>query len=336
MEPFELARPTTLEQAQAQVGDDPVRRVFRAGGLDLLDQMKEGVSAPDRLVDLSRATDEHALRMRAIEPGADGLRIGALVTLARLADAEELEGPSAALRDAAGQAATPNVRNGATVGGNLLQRPRCWYFRHGELLCLKKGGDICLAIGGDNRFHAILGGGPSYIVHPSSLGAALLVLEATMAIRRPDGTVRTGPIADLFALPTVDPRREHTLGDAEVLLEVGLPPAAAGTRSAYAAAREKQSHDWPLAEAAVRLRIDGGKLRDVRVALGHVAPIPWRSTPAESVLEGQTPDADLFARAAAAALAPARPLSGNRYKVALARGLLRQVLHRATGVPLPE
>lgn len=340
MNRFSIVRLPTLEATATRVADAPAStvRVLRAGGIDLLDHMKEGLLEPDELVELHAVGGEEGRTLRAIELHADGgASVGALVTLGMLCELPGLlpEG-HAALAQAAALAATPGIRNAATVGGNLLQRPRCWYYRHADLVCLKKGGDMCLAQTGDHRYHAILGGGPSYIVHPSSLGSALVALDARVQALAPDGSLRDIPIEQLFVGPTVDPTREHDLRPGEILLSVQLPATAEGQRSAYGAVKEKQSHDWPLAEASVRLRLDGGTLRDVRVGLGHVAPVPWRAKEAEAVLEGQAPSAELLARAAAAATAPAKPLPGNAYKVPLVQGLLRQVLHRAAGLALPE
>lgn len=337
MNRFSIVRIPTLDGVGKRVAEKSPERVIRAGGIDLLDHMKEGLSAPDELVELHAVGGDEGRALRGVGPMDDGrLRVGALVTLGQLADPEVLPPALSALREAAGHAATPGIRNAATVGGNLLQRPRCWYYRHSDLVCLKKGGDMCFAQTGDHRYHAILGGGPSFIVHPSSLGSPLVALDAEVEVRGVDGSTRTVPIEKLFVGPTVDPMREHDLAPGEILLSVRLPAATKGQRSAYAVAKEKQSQDWPLAEASVRLRVDGGKLRDVRVALGHVAPVPWRSKEAEAVLEGQAPSADLFEKAAEAATGPAKPLTGNAYKVPLAQGLLREALHRAAEVPLPE
>ncbi len=335
MNPFTLVRLPTLDSAHDHVAAEPAGRLYRAGGIDLLDRMKEGLDAPDELVELHAIAGEHGARMRGIAATEDGgWRIGSLVTLGQLAGFEDLPSAYGALRDAASNAATPSIRNGATAGGNLLQRPRCWYFRHSDLLCLKKGGYECLAVSGDNRFNAILGGGPSFIVHPSSLGSPLVALGASVTVAGAKG-LRTMPIEDLFALPTVDPTKEHTLADGEVLVSIELPPALAGQRSAYHFAKEKQSQDWPLAEASVRCTVEAGVMREVRVALGHVAPVPWRSKEAEDALEGVAPSADAFAKAAAAALSVAKPLEGNAYKVPLAQGVLRYALHFATSTPLP-
>lgn len=352
MQPFALIRTKRLDRAQQLVRDEPQTRVLRAGGVDLLDRMKEGLDEPDALVELrgltELATGAGIADGEPMLPASDvGLhwpeaprrgQIGALTTLAALAEAE-LPGADALLQ-AASQAATPGIRNTATVGGNLLQRPRCWYFRNRELVCLKKGGDTCLAVVGDNRYNAILGGGPSFIVHPSSLATALMALDATVQIHRApkDGELpyELRGLADLFVTPKQDYTREHNLAPGEVLTVVYLP-LLDDMRSAYQAVREKQSHDWPLVEAAARMCIgQDGRMTNVRVALGHVAPIPWNAPAAAQLLEGQAPDAALFAKAADAALADAKPLDGNGYKVPMSKGLLREVLHRASGLALPE
>jgi len=334
MQSFTLIRPHTLAAARQRVLVSPEQRLLRAGGVDLLDRMKEGLEAPTELVELTSLQGELGQQLRALKPDAGGWQLGALVTLSQLAEHSDLGGGFAALRQAAGSAATPGIRNLATLGGNLLQRPRCWYFRSAELSCLKKGGSACLAITGENKYHAILGGGPSFIVHPSTLACALLALDASVEIS--GESLRTIPIAALFVGPKTDPKREHDLAPGELLVRVLLPAPAVGARSAYAVAKEKQSHDWPLAEAAVNLSLEAGVIKSARVVLGHVAPVPWRSAEAEAALTGQKPDAALFARAAAAALAPARPLRHNAYKLPLAQGLLREALHRAADLPLPE
>lgn len=336
MNPFTLVRLPTLDAARERIQEEPERRAYRAGGVDLVGHLKDGLAEPDQLVDLAAIGGEEGKRMRGVVATEDGgWRIGALVTLGQLADFEELPTAYAALREAASHAATPGIRNAATAGGNLLQRPRCWYYRHPDLVCLKKGGYECLALTGDNRFNAILGGGPSYIVHASSLASPLVALDASVTIGG-EGGLRTIPIAQLFAPPTVDPQKEHTLSAGDVLLSIELPPPLAGQRSAYHFAKEKQSHDWPLAEASVRCTVEGGVMKNVRVALGHVAPIPWRSKEAEDALDGVAPSTGAFDKAAKAALSVAKPLEGNAYKVPLTQGVLRYALHTATATKLPE
>jgi len=334
MQAFALIRPHTLAAARQRVLAQPEARLYRAGGVDLLDRMKEGLEAPAELVELASLQGQLGQQLRALNPTTTGgWELGALVTLAQLAEHAELDAGHAALRQAAASAATPGIRNLATLGGNLLQRPRCWYFRSADLSCLKKGGSTCLAITGEHKYHAILGGGPSFIVHPSTLASALLALDARVEIS--GESTRTIPIAELFVGPRTDPTREHSLAPGELLVRV-LLPASPSSRSSYAVAKEKQSHDWPLAEAVVNLSLEAGVIKAARVVLGHVAPVPWRSPEAEAALVGHKPDAALFARAAAAALAPARPLKHNAYKIPLARGLLREALHRAADLPLPE
>lgn len=335
MNRFTLVRLPTLADASARVAQAPKTRTFRAGGIDLIDLMKEGIDAPDELVELRAIAGADGERMKAIAAKDGGWSLGALATLGDLAATSDLGAAFGAVRLAAGSAATPGIRNAATIGGNLLQRPRCWYYRHVDLVCLKKGGSQCYAITGDNRYHAIFAGGPSFIVHPSTMAVALLAHDAKVVVVGAKGS-RDVAIADLFQLPTVDATREHTLKDGEVVVAVELGKAVEGQRSIYAAVKENQSHDWPLGEVAVRANLTGGKLTDVRVALGHVAPIPWRAKQAETVLEGQAPSAELFAKAAEAALAGAKALEHNAYKIPLCKGLLREALHELCGVPLPE
>jgi len=335
MNRFTLVRLPTLKAASERVAGAPQTRVFRGGGIDLVDLMKEGVDAPDELVELRAVGGPDGERMRGLVEKDGAWSIGALATLGEIASTGDLGPAFAAVRQAAGSAATPGIRNAATVGGNLLQRPRCWYFRHVDLVCLKKGGAQCYAITGEHRYHAIFGGGPSYIVHPSTMAVALVAHDARVSVQGPKGARELG-IEALFQLPTVDPKREHTLKDGEIVCTIALPKPGADQRSIYKAVKENQSHDWPLGEVAVRARTSGGKLTDVRVAFGHVAPIPWRSKAAEGVLEGKAPSAELFRDAAEAALAGAKPLTHNAYKIPLCKGLLREALHELTGVPLPE
>ncbi len=333
MEPFTLIRPRTLDAAQSRALGAPAERVYKAGGIDLLDLLKEGLAGPSELIDLRALGDEHGERMRALSASEGAWSIGALNTLAAIS-ASALPEAYAALKEAAGSAATPSIRNSATLGGNLLQRPRCWYFRHRDLHCLKKGGERCLADGGENKFHAILGGGPCHIVHPSTLAVALVALGAQVEIIGAEGPRKIG-VEELFALPRVSPTTENTLAEGEVIRSVTLPAAASAQRSVYEVAKEKQSFDWPLAEVAASVNVEGGTIKAARVALGHVAPTPWRAVQVEEALVGQSPSGELFARVAALATQGARSLGDNAYKIPLAQGLVRAALHRACDVPVP-
>jgi len=335
MRPFTLIRPTTLAAARERALGDAEARPLRAGGIDLLDLIKEGLRAPTEIIELHALSAAEGAELRALTVTERGLQVGALVSLAALARAKGLPASFEALREAAGSAATPAIREAATVGGNLLQRPRCWYLRHHDLNCLKKGGASCLAEGGENRHHAILGGGPCFIVHPSSLAGPLVALGAKATILGELGR-RTIPLEELFAPPRERIDAEHRLAAGELLLALDLPAPASGQRSVYEAVKEKLSHDWPLAEVALSVVVEGQTIRSARVVLGHVAPIPWRALAVEQALGGQVVSAALFARAAALASAGARPLAQNGYKVALAQGLVRAALHRACELPAPE
>lgn len=324
MNRFEIVTPANLPNAVrllAQPG-----HMALAGGVDTLDLLKQQLAAPRALVDLNGLEE-----LRGINVTLDGgLRVGALALLSDVAAHPVVRMRFAALAEAAGEAATPQIRNLGTVGGNLLQRPRCWYFRNPEIVCLKKGGRICYAISGLNRYHAILGGGPSFIVHPSNLAPALIAFGASVRLSGPGGE-RKVVLDRFFALPSVDATRENVLRPGEILVEVTLPPPSAAARSAYLEVREKQSFDWPLVSVAAVLEIDPGskKIHQANVVLGAVAPIPWRSYEAEQALGGAMLDLALAASAAEAALKDARPLPHNAYKVAIARALVRRTVLRA-------
>jgi xanthine dehydrogenase YagS FAD-binding subunit len=319
MNRFELARPGTAAEARALLAEKP-GSVFKAGGIDLLDHLKEHLVEPPRVVDLKSIP---GLDRIVVEPDG-GLRIGPLATLARVAAHDGVRKTHAALAQACGEAASPQIRSLATIGGNVLQRPRCWYYRLESYPCLKKGGDVCFAVGGENRYHAIFGGGPSYAVHPSNAAVALLALGASFVLEGAQGG-RTVPASEFFTPPAKDPERENQLGPSEVLTEIRVP-AAAGLRSAYQDVRERAAFDWPLVSAAVALRAEGGVLREARVVLGAVAPVPWRSAKAEQALLGKPLDDAAAAAAARAAIFGAAPLSENGYKVGLVQAVVRRTL----------
>ncbi len=324
MEPFLLYRPRTLAQLHGVMRSETT--YVRAGGVDLLDLLKERTAPRRSVADIAGVEDAPLLELAVTDGHA---RLGAAVTLNALSTFVR-EQNSAALRavgQAAGQAATPLVREQATLGGNLLQRPRCWYFRDANLHCLKKGGSVCLAVSGDHRYHAIFGGGPSYIVHPSSLATPLMALDARVSVAGPAGT-RNLALEDVFVTPQEDPTREHRLAHDDVLTHVDID-VQAYTQSVYRAARHAQSHDWPLAEAAIAWHVDNGRMQRVRVVLGHVAPVPWRLHVVEDALMGRTlaevgPDAlhTLCQRATH----DATPLPGNRYKLSIVRAVLYDAL----------
>jgi xanthine dehydrogenase YagS FAD-binding subunit len=291
--------------------------------------MKLDLIAPATLVNLKGLKELDGIQ---VDPKA-GLRLGALTRLHDVANHPIIREQYTAIAEAAAETATPQIRNLGTVGGNLLQRPRCWYFRNPDAPCLKKGGDRCYALSGLNRYNAILGGGPSYIVHPSNLAPALIAMNARARIIGPAGE-RSVELEKFFTLPSVDATRENSLQSGEVIVEVIVPTPAAGTRSTYLEAREKQSFDWPLVSvAAVLMRApETQSIRDARIVMGAVAPIPWRVPDAEAAIKGTRLDAAGAKAAAEVALKDAQPMSDNAYKVTIAMVMVRRAILRAGGI----
>ena len=255
---------------------------------------------------------------------------GAAVTLADLVANADARKMYPALTEAAAEVGTPQIRNAGTVGGNLNQRPRCWYYRNEEFNCLKKGGSRCFAVDGENQYHAIFGGGPCHIVHPSSLAVPAIALDARFRIVGPTGE-REVAAADYYQMPDKNLMGETVLGPAEVLTHVILP-APGQTRNATYEVRFKQSHDWPLAMASVAISMQGQNVRAARIVMGAVAPVPWRSTPAETALTGKRLTEQVAMEAADAAVAAAKPMSGNAYKVQIARTAVKRAIMKAGGL----
>jgi xanthine dehydrogenase YagS FAD-binding subunit len=299
-----------------------------AGGTDLLPLMKDGLARPERLINIMPTV---ALRGVTGTAGT-GLRIGALTTLAELERDATIEAAYPMLRQAVWDAATPQLRNAATIGGNLLQRPRCWYFRS-EQPCWLKGGDTCYARDGRSDQHAILAteARPCIAVHPSDLAPALIALDATVTIASRRGE-RTVPVAELLALPEPEQRIEHHLAADELITVIHLPPRPPGAAGVYLKVMERAAWSFALVSAAAYLVTLDGKITHARLVLGSVAAVPWRVSQVEALLMGQVLTPELAARAADAAIAGARPLSHNDYKVRLARELARRTLLRAGGV----
>lgn len=328
MKAFEHARPASLAAALELLptGRDPAARERTrvvAGGQDLYTEMKERLAQPELLVDLK------GLGLDRIEHARDGgLSIGATTTLAALEEDATVRERFRALHEAAASVASVQIRSVGTVGGNLCQRPRCWYYRHEGAICIKKGGSECFAYGGQNKYNAILGGGPSYIVHPSDLAPALVALGASVDINGARGT-RTVELERFFTLPSEGSvLRENVLGGDEIVTAVKVPPpAGAGWRSTYLKFRERGSYDFALSAVALALRMEGDTIAAARLCLGGVAPIPWRCEGAEKLLVGRKIDAQTCALAGEEALRGAEPLEYNAYKVPLTQGLIAKALN---------
>jgi xanthine dehydrogenase YagS FAD-binding subunit len=287
--------------------------------------MKADIVAPSLLVDLKRAED----LPRGVQEADDGITIGALTTLSEIEHDPAIRRRYPVLAEAVSQAATPQLRNMATIGGNLLQRPRCWYFRDRHFHCWLKGGSECHARDGENQHHAILGESPCVAVHPSDAAAALMALGASVRLQGPSGE-RTISVEDLFAEPTEQRRTETTLQDGEILLDVRVPAPSPGARSTYLKAMDRKVWAFALVGAAAVLQTDGDRVTDARLVLSGVSTIPWRARAAEQALIGQPASAETFAKAAEAALRGAAPLEHNGYKLPLARGLIGRALSALT------
>ena len=329
MKAFEWTNPATITEAVkmltvASPGDiDEAPRPI-AGGQDLLTTMKDYTSRPTRLVNLKNIRG-----LNKITLNSRGLTIGALVTLTELEEHAGVLKSFPGLAEAAHSIATPQIRNLGTVGGNLCQRPRCWYFRLEEVICLKKGGSECYAASGENKYNAIIGGGPSFIVHPSDLAPMLLALGATVTVTGAAGK-RVIPLDKFFTLPSEgNIRRENVLKNEEIITEINVPASPVAARSTYLKFKERESLDFALASAAVAVQIVNGTVRDARIVLGGVALIPWRVPAAEKFVTGKTLAPDVLAETAKIALAEAKPLEKNAYKVPLAQTLVRRALAKA-------
>ena len=292
-----------------------------AGGTDLLGELKRGIRKVQRLVNLQGLKELG--RISAEDEG--GLRIGALCTLEEIGQHPEIRNQYPVLAQAIFLTATPQLRNMGTLGGNLCQHPRCWYFRNRQFPCWLKGGQRCFAVDGENSYHAILGRGVCQAVHPSDLAPALISLGARVRIAGIPGT-REIPLEELYQKPEPDRRRMTILRPGELLSEVFLPRPSNGARGIYLKAMERKAWAFALVSVAARIKINDERQQEVRIALGGVAPIPWRVKGAEDILQGQRLTGDIIDRAAKEALSGARPLRDNAYKVPLAKGLIKKAL----------
>jgi xanthine dehydrogenase YagS FAD-binding subunit len=309
MNSFTLADCTTVEAALSQLKDGAV---VKAGGVDLLDRMKNGTDTPARLVNIRNIPS-----LRGIQVTQQGLTIGPLTTLTEVSGHPIVRAQYAVLSDACGHAATPHIRNMATLGGNLLQRLQCWYFRSAEFECLRKGKEICFAFSGLNQYHAIMeyGGCPS--VAPSSGAVALLALGANLELTSAAKGKRLVPIREFYVQPDANPQRYNVMGPDELLTAIYVPKPATGTRSAYQKYGEKESNDWAIADAGIVLEMDGNLCRRAVVTMSAASPVVRRSQEAEAVLTGKTITPELARAAGQASMHGAMPLSLNAYKVQL-------------------
>jgi xanthine dehydrogenase YagS FAD-binding subunit len=330
MQPFELHEPATLPQAVGLLGQFGAKGKIVAGGSDLVAGiMKDwiggkGMPLPSHLIDIVQIPE-----LKGIKPGAQGMTIGAATPLRDIVDSPDVTKTLPLLRDACLSVASPQIRNAGTLGGNINQRPRCWFFRGEDFACYKKGGDFCFAVTGDNTYHAVIGGELCYIVHPSDAATALLALNGTARIVGPKGE-RSLPFDDYFIGPRQDVLRENVLAADELLVDVTIPTPAAGTRMAWSKVKDRQVWEFATVSVAVSFTSEGGVWKDGRIVLGGVSPVPYRAKVVEDALKGKDIKATIK-QATAQIRTVARPMSLNGYKVDIAQGMLERTLLQALG-----
>jgi xanthine dehydrogenase YagS FAD-binding subunit len=341
MNSFQWTSPQTLAQALGMrtrtvaacmlsaSGPPPVGgAIIKAGGIDLLGLMKDRLLAPARVVNL-RTIPELG---QVVEQPDGTLRVGANVTLAHLAGHPVVRTRHRALADAVGSSASPQLREVATIGGNLLQRPRCWYFRSGHFHCARKGGATCFAFAGENQYHAIFGQDRCAMVHPSTAATALVALGGKVELASAAGARRVVDLEAFLISPAKDVRRENDLRDGEILTAILLPATGPRVRSVHRRQGELDSFDWPIADVAVVLDVNAsGVCRSASIVLGAAAPVPYRARGAESALAGMRMSEDVAWHAARAAMTGAAPLSGNAYKMPVFETLVRRAIIDAAG-----
>ncbi len=328
MQPFEYVSPTSKEQVATLIGD---HGSILAGGTDLLALMKDDVVAPQRLVNIKQIDQ---LRGVSYQPG-NGLRIGALTTIAELMDDANVQRYYPVLAEAANEAASPQIRNLATLGGNMCQRPRCWYFRNGLGLMGMTPDGKSMVVAGDNRYAAILGNtGPAYFVSPSTLAPVLIAYGAKIRLyssKAAGSGVREMALEDFFVIPRSEGELEHDLKPGEMVMELIVPPPPQSLKAASYEVRQRAAFDWPLTQASVALEMDGSTVKSARVVLGQVAPKPWRALGSEQALVGNAITPETAVAAANAAVVRARPLSHNKYKITLTKAAVKRAILNAAG-----
>jgi xanthine dehydrogenase YagS FAD-binding subunit len=322
MRSVKYMRAASWSQASQALKKDPTAQAI-AGGSDALGWLKDGIQG--------KGSPLYAafIDIRTIKGSADikfsksgGLTLGALATLSAIEKSKEIGENFPILAKAAGAAASPNIRNAGTIGGNINQRPRCWFLRNTEFDCYKKGGDACYAVTGNNTYHAILNGEKCFIVHPSDTAPALIALGAQARISTPGGS-KTVSFDNYFIGPREDILRENILQHGDLLMEIRIPAPKENTGMSFIKAQRRgQTYDFALANIATVITKKDGKVSESRIVLSGVAPTPYRATAAEEAIKGKAVDAALAAEAAGKALAGARPMTNNAYKVTLAKNLI--------------
>lgn len=321
---FSYVRPDKLDKAVKYLERD--HAAIHAGGTDLLGCLREGIMDSSLLVSISGLKDLVGIK----ETGNGGLRIGSLTTITEVAENRMIAKKYPGLARGAAEVASPQLRNQGTLGGNLCQKPRCWYYR-GEFHCLRKGGERCFAVKGENQFHAIFGhDNICVITHPSDTAPVLVALKAKVNVVGPEDK-RTIAIEDLHVSPTDNVQAETVLKQGEIITHIILPAPSRNLYTTYRKIRARRAWDFALAGVALALVMDGERVVRASVVLSGAAPVPWRSTESEQVLTGKILSPETIRKAARAAVADAEPLQGNKYKVDMFRGMLEEELYKTRG-----
>ena len=329
MSKFSYYNAAGVKDALAVLADNTRKAYALSAGTDLLGEIKNDIISPDVVVNLKSIAELSGIEYT---PGK-GITIGATTTLTEIAENEEVRKRYPGLAEAALSVGSPQIRNVGTLGGNLCQRPRCWYYRGDEYPCIRKGGSTCFAVDGRNKYHAIIGGGPCFIVHPSDVAPMLMALKAEVEITSTSGSRRVS-LDDFFILPETDSMKENILVPGEIITKVIVPEVLGASTSCYLKFKERESRDFALVGAAVALEMDGDACKDISLVLSGVCPAPYRAEAAEKQLKGSQITLDLVENASKAALADAMPLSENEYKVQLAGTILKRAVLRAAGVKI--
>lgn len=326
MNKFEYAQPKTIDEVYQYLGEP--NTIIKAGGIDLLDLLKEGIISPDRLVNLRNINELNYVRQN--DDGS--ISIGPNITLSELSESEIIYKFFPSLIEATTLIATPQIRNSATLGGNLCQKPRCWYYRSMDFNCSRKGGSHCFALFGENKYHAVLGAQDGCaIVHPSATAVVLMSLNAILVIS--DGKDKKQmELSKFYVPPSKDITRENVLRNNELITEIIIPKLMKSYKTHYIKLKEKQSFDWPMADVAVSMKIEADVCQEANIILGSAAPVPWKSKAAEYVLKGNIITKELARNAGIASMEEAYPLEHNKYKIRLFQTIVYRAICNAVGI----
>ncbi|MFC1555639.1 FAD binding domain-containing protein [candidate division KSB1 bacterium] len=320
MRNFEYIRPKSLKDAVASLGAGFNECAVKAGGTDILGEMKNSINTPDKVLNLETIND-----LKYIKLNSNTLEIGPTVKIAEIAVNEQVRKVLPVLAKAAAKVASPQIRNMGTISGNICQRPRCWYYRDSEVHCMKKGGDMCYAVMGRNKYHAILGGSPCFIVHPSDTAVALMAYNARFTISNNDGD-REVAADDFFILPEDNLERENILEPGDILSKITVPVPPEGTRGLFVKVQEREVWDFAVASIAANVTVQGGVCTAARIVLGGAAPKPWRAVEAENVLIGKSLNHTTAKVASETAIKNPDPLEENAYKIDLFKNLINRAI----------